>query len=59
MHPWAEAALRAAALANSALEETASMSVSHVVAQIRSTATDLLRAYGLERDRAIEEVRAA
>src|SRR4051812_41118656 len=54
-----EAALRAAALANSALEDTANMSVSHVVAQIRSTATDFLRAYGVEREQATEEVRAA
>jgi uncharacterized membrane protein YgaE (UPF0421/DUF939 family) len=54
-----EAALRAAALANAALEDTANMSVSHVVAQIRSTATDFLRAYGLEREQATEEVRAA
>jgi hypothetical protein len=28
------------------------MSVSHVVAQIRSTATDFLRAYGVEREQA-------
>jgi uncharacterized membrane protein YgaE (UPF0421/DUF939 family) len=54
-----EAALRAAALANSALEDTANMSVSHVVAQIRSTATDFLRAYGVEREQATEEVRTA
>lgn len=54
-----EAALRAAALANAALEDTANMSVSHVVAQIRSTATDFLRAYGVEREQATEEVRAA
>jgi uncharacterized membrane protein YgaE (UPF0421/DUF939 family) len=54
-----EAALRAAALANAALQETGNMSVSHVVAQIRSTATDFLRAYGFDREQANEEVRAA
>jgi uncharacterized membrane protein YgaE (UPF0421/DUF939 family) len=57
--PGREAALHAAALANAALRETGNMSVSHLVAQIRSTATDFLRAYGFDREQATDEVRAA
>jgi hypothetical protein len=52
-------ALRAAALATQVLEDTGNMSVSVIVGQIRSTATDLLAGTGLDSDRAAEAVRAA
>jgi uncharacterized membrane protein YgaE (UPF0421/DUF939 family) len=54
-----EPALRAAALATQVLEDTGNMSVSVIVGQIRSTATDLLAGTGLDSDRAAEAVRAA
>ena len=54
-----EPALRAAALATQVLEDTANMSVSVIVGQIRSTATDLLAATGMDIDRASEAVREA
>lgn len=54
----AEAARRAAASANATLDETGNMSALHLVAQVRSTAVDLLRAVGMERDDAVDEVRA-
>lgn len=54
-----EPALRAAALATQVLEDTANLSVSVIVGQIRSTATDLLTGTGLETDHAAEAVRAA
>jgi hypothetical protein len=41
------------------LEETANLSVSVIVGQIRSTATDLLRSTGLGRAEAQQLVRAA
>ncbi|MBS1869885.1 MAG: FUSC family protein [Actinobacteria bacterium] len=54
-----DAALRAAAQASLALERTGSLSVSVLVGQVRSTATDLLRALGLESREARDAVRAA
>jgi hypothetical protein len=57
--PARAAAIRAAALANSVLESTANLSAVHIVGQIRLTAVDLLRATGLERDRAQAAVRGA
>jgi uncharacterized membrane protein YgaE (UPF0421/DUF939 family) len=57
--PARVAAVRAAALANAVLESTANLSAVHIVGQIRLTAVDLLRATGLERDRAQAAVRGA
>jgi uncharacterized membrane protein YgaE (UPF0421/DUF939 family) len=51
-----EPALRAAALATEVLEDTANMSVSVIVGQIRSTATDLLAGTGMDIDLASEAV---
>ncbi|HEY3021120.1 MAG TPA: FUSC family protein [Solirubrobacteraceae bacterium] len=45
-----DAAVRAAGHATLVLERTANLSVSVLVGQIRSTAVDLLRALGIERD---------
>ena len=53
------AALEAAARATRALEANPSLSVAHVTGQVRSTATDLLRALGLDDRVAVERVRAA
>jgi uncharacterized membrane protein YgaE (UPF0421/DUF939 family) len=53
------AAVRAAALANGVLEETANLSAVHIVGQIRLAAVDLLRATGLERGDAQDLVRGA
>ena len=47
-----EAALRAAALATGALEETSNMAASAIVAQVRATAMDLLQGVGMETDAA-------
>jgi uncharacterized membrane protein YgaE (UPF0421/DUF939 family) len=52
-----EPALRAAAAATYVLERTGNLSVSVIVGQIRSTATDLLAATGMSQDEASEEVR--
>jgi uncharacterized membrane protein YgaE (UPF0421/DUF939 family) len=52
-----EPALRAAAAATRVLERTGNLSVSVIVGQIRSTATDLLAATGMSQDEASEEVR--
>jgi hypothetical protein len=52
-------ALRAAAHATIVLEETANLSVSVIVGQIRSTATDLMRSTGMEMAEAHRLVRAA
>jgi uncharacterized membrane protein YccC len=52
-------ALRAAARATIVLDETSNLSVSVIVGQIRSTATDLLRGTGMEREEAHRRVRAA
>jgi uncharacterized membrane protein YgaE (UPF0421/DUF939 family) len=57
--PARAAAVRAAAHANSVLDATGNLSAVHIVGQIRLAAVDLLRATGLERDRAQEAVRAA
>ena len=54
-----EQALHATAHASLALEHTGSLSVSVLVGQVRSTATDLLRALGLEPREARDAVRAA
>ncbi len=53
------AAIRAAALANSVLEETGNLSALHIVGQIRMAAVDLLRATGLPRAEAQAAVRGA
>jgi uncharacterized membrane protein YccC len=55
----AEPALRAAAHATRVLEDTANLSVSVIVGQIRSTATDLLRSTGVASADAQQRVRAA
>jgi uncharacterized membrane protein YgaE (UPF0421/DUF939 family) len=54
-----EPALRAAARATLVLEQTANLSVSVIVVQTRSTAVDLLRGSGLDRDEAERQVREA
>ena len=53
------AALRAAATATLVLESTGNLSVSVVVGQVRSTATDLLAATGMSHDDASEAVTRA
>jgi uncharacterized membrane protein YgaE (UPF0421/DUF939 family) len=50
---------RAAGIASAVLERTTNLSVSVIVGQIRSTATDLLTGTGLSDDEAIAAVRAA
>jgi uncharacterized membrane protein YgaE (UPF0421/DUF939 family) len=52
-------ALRAAVKATQVLERTGNLSVSVLVGQIRSTATDLLTGSGLPHDEAAEAVRSA
>jgi uncharacterized membrane protein YgaE (UPF0421/DUF939 family) len=54
-----EPTLRAAAVATRVLEDTGNLSVSVIVGQVRSTATDLLAATGMTHDEAAEEVRRA
>lgn len=54
-----EAAVRAASLANAVLEETGNMSALHIVGQVRLIAVDILRASGMERQRAQDAVRSA
>ena len=54
-----EAALRAAARATRVLEGTGNLSVSVLVGQVRSTATDLLRGTGMGYDEASRAVRRA
>jgi uncharacterized membrane protein YgaE (UPF0421/DUF939 family) len=54
-----EHAVRAAARATLSLERTANLSTSVIVGQVRSTATDLLRAIGIDHDEATAAVRAA
>jgi uncharacterized membrane protein YgaE (UPF0421/DUF939 family) len=54
-----EAALQAAAAATHGLERTGNLSATHLVGQIRMTATDLLRALGVEGDAARAAVRRA
>lgn len=54
-----ESALRAAAKATAALEETSNLAVNVIVGQVRSTATDLLLGLGLKDTEAIDAVRSA
>lgn len=54
-----EAALRAAAKATAALEETSNLSVSVIVGQVRSGATDLLLGLGMSNEDALAQVRSA
>ena len=54
-----EPALRAAATATQVLENTGNLSVSVIVGQVRSTATDLLAGTGMDTDAAAEDVRQA
>ena len=54
-----EHALSAAATATRVLEETGNLSVSVIVGQVRSTATDLLAGTGMSADEAADEVRRA
>jgi uncharacterized membrane protein YgaE (UPF0421/DUF939 family) len=54
-----EPALRAAARATLVLEQTANLSVSVIVVQVRATAVDLLRGSGLDRAEAERQVREA
>jgi uncharacterized membrane protein YgaE (UPF0421/DUF939 family) len=54
-----EPALRAAATATHVLENTGNLSVSVIVGQVRSTATDLLAGTGMDTDTAAEDVRQA
>ena len=54
-----EPALRAAARATLVLEQTANLSVSVIVVQVRATAVDLLRGSGWDRDEAERAVREA
>jgi len=54
-----EPALRAAARATLVLEQTANLSVSVIVVQVRATAVDLLRGSGLDRAEAEHEVQEA
>jgi Fusaric acid resistance protein-like len=56
--PAREAALRAAAVANTVLDETGNMSALHIVGQVRLIAVDLLRATGMERLQAQDAVRS-
>jgi uncharacterized membrane protein YgaE (UPF0421/DUF939 family) len=52
-----EPALRAAAQATLVLEQTSNLSVSVIVAQVRSSAVDLIRGWGLDREEAEQLVR--
>jgi uncharacterized membrane protein YgaE (UPF0421/DUF939 family) len=54
-----EPALRAATVATRVLEDTGNLSVSVIVGQVRSTATDLLAGTGLSHDEAADEVMRA
>jgi uncharacterized membrane protein YgaE (UPF0421/DUF939 family) len=54
-----EHAVRAAARATQSLESTANLSTSALVGQVRSTALDLLRGLGDDRDAAAATIRAA
>jgi hypothetical protein len=54
-----EPALRAAAQATLVLEQTSNLSVSVIVAQVRSAAVDLIRGWGLGADEAERLVREA
>jgi hypothetical protein len=54
-----EPALRAAATATLVLERTGNLSVSVIIGQIRSTATDLIAGTGMSADTASEAVTRA
>jgi uncharacterized membrane protein YgaE (UPF0421/DUF939 family) len=54
-----QAALRAAATASAALDETSNLAVSVIISQVRATATDLLIGLGMSREEAVDEVRSA
>ncbi len=54
-----EAALAAVTLASLALERDPELASAHVVGQVRSITTDLLRAVGVDREVAVEHVRRA
>ena len=54
-----EPALRAAAQATLVLEQTANLSVSAIVVQVRATAVDLMRGWGLDREEAERRVQEA
>jgi uncharacterized membrane protein YgaE (UPF0421/DUF939 family) len=54
-----EPAIHAAGLANGVLEQTENLSALHLVGQLRLIATDLLRAGGQDRQKALEAVRGA
>ena len=54
-----EPALRAAAVATQVLEDTGNMSVSVIVGQVRSTATDLMAGTGMSHEQAADEVTRA
>ena len=54
-----EAAVRAAGRASLALVDGASLSISVLVGQVRSTSADLLRTIGLDRDVAVDLIRTA
>ena len=54
-----EPALRAAAQSTLVLEQTANLSVSAIVVQVRATAVDLMRGWGLDRDEAERRVQEA
>jgi hypothetical protein len=54
-----EPALRAAGHATLVLEQTANLSISVIVVQVRSAAVDLLRGSGLDREEAERLVREA
>lgn len=51
-----DAALRAAAMATGALEETSNMAASAIVAQVRATAMDLLRGLGVDDEQARQAI---
>lgn len=53
------AALKAAATASAALDETSNLAVSVIIGQVRATATDLLIGLGMTQEEALKEVRAA
>lgn len=57
--PAREAALRAAGRASVGLEQTANLSATVIVGQVRSTATDLLRGLGMASGEAVDAVREA
>jgi uncharacterized membrane protein YgaE (UPF0421/DUF939 family) len=57
--PAVGAALRAAARASAALEQTGNLSVNVIVGQVRATATDLLLGLGLSSEEAVARVRSA